>query len=265
MLESRLAIISEKLEKYGNVEVKQLSREFGVTEKTIRHDLTRMEKMGLLKRVHGGAVSNIKQAEDAYLNSNRMIALKSKELIARAAFDYIRQVGTFGQVLFIDAGTTNYEFARYLKNQPSTIITNDLLIASNLSTRDGAIHLTGGQLCNNVNKYLVGPDAIDMIQKHAASICFVGAGGISLKDGFMTQTNEDAAVKRAMISRSDFSICLADHLKFDRMSFVKYADISDYDLIITDMATEEQIKAYEAMGVKILVAGENIPARQNEN
>lgn len=260
MLERRVAIISEKLEKYGNVEVKQLSKEFGVTDKTIRHDLTKMEKMGLLKRVHGGAVSNIKRAEDAYLNRDRLIAHKSKELIARAAFDYVREIGTFGQTFFIDAGTTNYEFAKYLKNLPCTVITNDLLIASNLSTRDGATHLTGGQIYNNVNKYLSGPDALDMIGKHAASICFVGAGSIDLKDGFMTQTNEDAAVKRAMISRSKFTICLADHLKFDRTAFVKYADIHECDLIITDMATEEQIRAYEAVGVKILVAGESTQA-----
>lgn len=254
MFENRIAVISEKIEKYGNVEVKQLSKEFGVTEKTIRQDLARMEKMGLLKKVHGGAVSNIKQAEDAYQNRNRLIAHSSKALIARAAYDYVLKRGALGQVFFIDAGTTTYEFSRYLKNQPSTVITNDLLIASNLSPRDGFTHLTGGQICNNVNKFLVGSDAIDMIHKHSASICFVGTSAISPQEGFMTQTYEDAAVKRAMISRADFSICLTDHAKFGRSSFVKFAGFEEVDLIITDSASEEQIRAYRARGIDIMVA-----------
>lgn len=254
MLESRLAIISDNLEKNGNVEVRMLSRELGVTEKTIRQDLAKMEKMGLLKRVHGGAVSNVKPTEDAFQNSKRMIAHKSKELIAHAAFEYIRKVGTFGQVFFIDAGTTNYEFARYLKDRSCTVITNDLLIASNLSTREVSVHLTGGQICNYINKYLVGPDAVETIRKHVASICFIGASSISINNGFMTQTNDDAAVKRAMIANSNFRICLADHLKFDKVSFTKFADIDEYDLIITDTATEEQIKAFEEKGVKMIVA-----------
>jgi DeoR/GlpR family transcriptional regulator of sugar metabolism len=256
MFESRISVITDRLEKYGNVEVKQLCREFGVTEKTIRSDLSKMEKKGLLKRVHGGAVSNIKQAEDAYLNRDRMISLHSKELIAHLAFDYVSSLSAIGQVFFIDAGTTNYEFARTLRNMNHTIITNDLLIASKLSPMVGAVHITGGRIDNDINKYLVGPDAIEMINRHSANICFLGTSSFSISNGLMTHTNEDAEVKRAMMNHSGTIICLADHSKYETTSFVKYADISELDILITDQATAEEKEAFEKLGVKLISISE---------
>lgn len=255
MLEARLSLIAEKLEKNGNVEVRQLAKDLGVTEKTIRHDLIRMEKMGLLKRVHGGAVTNIKKAEDAYANRARTISLPSKERIARAAFEYIASFGLSGQVFYIDAGTTNYEFARYLKNSENIIITNDLLIASNLSVSNVTLHITGGRIFNNVNKYLVGSDALDMIGKHEASICFIGASSFGIKNGLMTLNNEDAEIKRSMICHSKKAIILADHTKLDQTSFVRFADIKDIDVIITDEMDENKIREFEEIGVHVIVAG----------
>ncbi len=257
MLEARLSLIAEKLEKNGNVEVRALAKDLGVTEKTIRHDLIRMEKMGLLKRVHGGAVSNIRKAEDAYVNRARTISLPSKERIARAAFDHISSFGLSGQVFYIDAGTTNYEFARYLKNSENIIITNDLLIASNLSVSDVTLHITGGRIFNNVNKYLVGSDALDMIRKHEASICFIGASSFGIENGLMTLNNEDAEIKRAMMEHSKTVIVLADHTKIDKTSFVRFADISEVDIIITDEMDEQHRKSFEGKGVRIVVAAKS--------
>mgnify|MGYP002856456427 CR=1 FL=1 len=257
MLESRVTRIAEKLEKNGNVEVRQLASELNVTEKTIRHDLIKMERMGLLKRVHGGAISNIRKAEDAYANQARTISLKAKERIAAKAFEYIRSVTSTGEVLYIDAGTTNYEFARYLKNTENIIITNDLLIASNLSTSSVTLHITGGRIFNNVNKYLVGSDALDMIAKHDASFCFVGASSIDAEKGLMTLNNEDAEIKKAMIAHSKTVICLADHTKFANTSFARFADTEKIDLIITDSIEEEYRKKIEEKGVKVLIADDD--------
>lgn len=252
MLESRISIISEKLEKFGNVEVKQLSQEFQVSEKTIRADLTKMEKMGLLKRVHGGAVSTMKKSEDAYFNKYRTVALEEKEWIARMAFDFVRDFGTTGKVFFIDAGTTNYEFSKYFGNMSNTIITNDLLIASRISSMDIPVHMTGGQINNDVNKYLVGPDALHMIKSHFADICFLGASSIGLKQGLMTQTNEDAEVKKAMIAQSKKIVCMVDSSKFEKTSFVKFADIQEIDIIITDQISKQQIDDLACIGVKVI-------------
>lgn len=254
MLETRISSIVEKLEKRGNVQVRDLAEQFGVTEKTIRHDLVKMEKMGLLKRVHGGAVSIIKQAEDAYSNSARTVSLQSKEVIARMAHQFFSQFGSTGEVFFIDAGTTNYEFARLLTNSSAIIITNDLLIASKLSTSSVSLHLTGGKLFNNVNKYLIGIDAINMINKHHASICFIGASSISLENGLMTLNNEDMEVKRAMISNSAKVVCLADHSKFDKKSFVKFADVEEIDIIITDKISESLLHQFEEKGIQVIAA-----------
>lgn len=256
MLESRQTIIIEKLEKYGNVEVKKLSQELGVTEKTIRQDLIRMENLGLLKRVHGGAVINVKQTSSYFSNNIRTSALPAKEKIARAAFDYLKNTGIEGLSIFLDAGTTTYELSRYLKNLSNlTIITNDLLILSNLSNLGNHLHSTGGTLSNNVNKYFVGVDALEMIHKHNASLCFIGASSLNANIGYMTHTNEDAQIKRAVLERSAISVCLVDHTKFNKNSFVKFADLNQIDVIITDDKTPiDTIKKFEEQNVKVIIA-----------
>lgn len=256
MQKNRLSKIMEKLEKTGNVEVKQLSYELQVTEKTIRQDLIELEKKGMLKRVHGGAVQNLDRTESAYSDTMRSLCLRDKECIARAAFEYIRNIDSNRTVYFIDAGTTTYEFARLLRNLPySTVITNDLLIASCLYSMVGNLHITGGSLYYNVNRYLVGPDAIHMINNHWMSICFVGASSINAERGFMTFTNEDAQIKQTAIARSETTICLADHTKFGRHSFVKFADFKDVDILITDSdAPADQIQAIKQQGVTVIIA-----------
>lgn len=257
MLETRLAKTLEKLEKHGNVEVKKLSEEFGVTEKTIRKDLNRMEEMELLKRVHGGAVLNIKRSEGSYTNNQvRNAYMRDKEQIAHAAFNYVRNAGADGHVLYLDASSTIYELSRYLKNLPHlTIITNDLNIVSNLNNMTSRLHVTGGTLTNDINRYFVGSDAVQMINNHQMSICFVGTSSLNANFGFMTHTNEDAQIKRAAISRSSTKICLTDHTKFNQVSFVKFAEAKDIDIIITDdKAPTEQIRAFEEQGVKVIIA-----------
>jgi len=257
MLETRQTAILEELERKGNVEVKKLSRMLNVTEKTIRLDLIRMEKDGLLKRVHGGAVVNIRDAEDVISNPLRIANISCKEAIAKAAYDYIRTLDESSPVIYIDAGTTTFEFARLLKNFPNlTVITNDLLVAAKLSNYDGHLSVTGGVLSNNVNRYLTGSDTVDTIRKHPTSLCLIGASSLDVETGLYTHTDNDASVKKAAMSMSRKVVCLADHTKFNKISFVRFADMSEIDVIITDHQTpKEQIRLLEEKGIEVIVAG----------
>ena len=124
---------------------------------------------------------------------------QSQGIDSQSSVHYYQHVAGEDQVVFIDAGTTNFEFARYLRNMPLTLITNDLLIVLKLSSLEGHLHVTGGKLANNVNRYLVGADAIEMISCHVLSMCFIEANSISAQNGFMTHTDEDAQVKRAVL------------------------------------------------------------------
>lgn len=217
-----------------------------------------MEKKGLLKRVHGGAVGINRQLEDAYASRSRIIGLKAKREIAKAVFIYYQHVAGEDQVVFIDAGTTNFEFARYLRNMPLTLITNDLMIVLKLSSLEGHLHVTGGKLANNVSRYLVGADAIKMISRQALSMYFIEANSISAQNGFMTHTDEDAQVKRAVLARSGKRICLADHTKFNRSSFVKYADMEQMDILITDTIDLGTRRQFSEAGLRVIAADKEI-------
>jgi len=244
------------LQNERSVRVKQLSLRFNVTEKTIRQDLIALEKKGYLQRIHGGAVIADKQAEISFSKQLHDSLNSGKELIAKAAYRFLTSLNSPGQIIFIDAGSTTEALAPYLKNTFHTIITNDLKIVSILSSMGGQVHCTGGELQSNFNLYFTGPDAIDMIRKHSATICFIGASSINSKTGFSTQTNADIEIKKAMIDNSKLRICLADHFKLNNISFAKFADFTDIDYLIIDEIDEEERNRFTDLGIRIISAQE---------
>lgn len=106
--------------------------------------------------------------------------------------------------------------------------------------------------------YLVGADAIEMIVRHAFSMCFIGANSISAQNGFMTYTDEDAQLKRADLARSGKRICLADHTKFNRSSFVKFAGMEQMDILITDTIDLGTWCQFSEAGLRVIAADEEI-------
>ncbi len=260
MKNNRTARILDRLEQDGSVKVKQLSEELEVTEKTIRQDLIQLEEQGFLKRVHGGAVQSLNEAYPGSGGRTPSLYLRSKKNIAVATVSYLlsNYLSVISVTLFIDAGTTTYEFARQLKGGiQCNIITNDLHIASALYPSMEEVNLTGGRLTQRGSSYLIGPDAIRMISDHWFTISVIGTSALNLERGLMTFTNEDAEIKKAALANSKVKICLADHSKFEAHSFVKFADLSDIDILVTDSETSpEQIRLMEEAGLEVIVAPE---------
>lgn len=238
------------------VKVKQLSLRFNVTEKTIREDLIVLEKKGYLQRTHGGAVIADKQAEISFSKELLNTTNSDKELIAKAAYKFFINLNIPSHIVFIDAGSTTETFAPYLKNTFHTIITNDLKIIGMLSSMGNQVHCTGGELQSNFNHYFTGPDALEMINKHSATVCFIGASSVNTKTAFSTQTNADVEIKKAMIRNSKIRVCLADRSKFDNISFAKFADFSDIDYLITDEISDQIKKEFNDLGIYVISAKE---------
>lgn len=125
--------ILDLLQTQGTVQVSELSELLSVTPKTIREDLEKLEEKGLLRRIHGGAVSRSDQADPMLpLQIPNTKRSKEKEAIAVHALRYIRQ----DDVIALDAGSTTLEIAKRLPNIPLTVLTNDLLIIRELMAKE---------------------------------------------------------------------------------------------------------------------------------
>lgn len=244
--------IIKLLHKDRFVKVSQLGRLFNVSEETIRRDLDKLEKDGLLKKLHGGAVpvdianvDNIKPIKER-IEEN----ISEKSVIARLAYDLIED----GDTLILDTGSTILHLARILDDKNVTVITNDISIAYELSQKDNInLIISGGNL--RPNSYtIIGPECEKAFATFNVNKLFLSTSGIKLQQGLTTSNNTDAFIKQRMIASADKTICLADHSKFGRVALVTFADLSDLDIIVTDSAVDSSYSdALNDMGVRIII------------
>ncbi len=252
MLVRRMQEISDKLEKYGSVDVKTLSKELGVSEKTIRQDLIKMEKMGILERVHGGAVLKVNSNSIFPIKERRQKHTEEKNRIAEAAEKYVED----GDIIILDTGTTTLALAKLIKNKKIIVITNDPLIVNEFLDSDNiTLYITGGRLKRDGTLTMIGPDAERMLKQYNANKLFLGTSSISFDQGLMTFSSAEAEVKRIMCRSAQEIICLADYTKFNKTAFVTFAGINELHTIITDSRiTEEDKELLIRLGIRVDIA-----------
>jgi DeoR family fructose operon transcriptional repressor len=223
-----------------------------VSPATIRNDLRELEFAGLLKRTHGGAISNKKASFELNSYQKEVENIDKKTAIGRAAAKYVQD----GDIIAIDTGTTMLEFTKAIAvNRNIKVVTNDLEIAVYLE-RFSEIDtiLTGGMVRRNFHS-TVGPIAVEVIKGLNVDRIFMAANGVHLTRGITAPNIDQAQVKQALVAAADEVILLADSSKLGKASFVKFADFSQVDLLITDDGVPEEIlEELGRMGVNVEIA-----------
>lgn len=251
----RLEQIMEILWREKSVDNQYLSEILNVTPKTIRLDLEKLEKSGLLKRVHGGAVLNKKQPTFFPAPAHRQNHLQEKAIIARKALSMLKP----DDVILLDDGSTTLELAKLLGAFPITVLTNDIYIINELMTKPNVrLYVIGGTLKRDGDSYVInGEESIQFIKRHHVGKLFLGASTVSIENGFMIFYYGDRATKRAFMAAADEIICMMDASKFSHTAFTEVAAADEVDTIITTYAlSETEAEKYRSMGVKIIFAEE---------
>ena len=249
--EQRKQRILDLLKENDSVRVTNLSRQFGVSEVTIRTDLEDMEKKGLLSRVHGGAVSSYKPYYSMNLNQRLETNQKAKVAIAERVAELIQPNDT----VMLNAGTTTLlVFRRFPANYNLSIVTNSISIALEASGNPNYnVILVGGSV-NTKYQFTYGNDAVRQLQKYHADKLILSVDGIDAHQGFTTYYNKEATVDVAMIEQSDCCIVAADHSKFGHSAFAKISDLSVADYIVTNGQLGQEIsEILHENGVTVLV------------
>ncbi len=232
-------MIIDRLSKDGAVAVSKLSLELGVTEETVRRDLEKLEGQELLVRTHGGAVPIDGSAFDLSLEKRKNTNSAEKEAIAKAAAEFVVQ----GDTLFLDASTTAFYMAKYLKKMRGiTVITNSVRIINELSGAEGVkLIAIGGEVNSNLS--FVGGVAEKMIEDcYFAGKVFFSSKGITASAGILESNEQECSVKRRMIKNAKTRYYLCDKSKIGKIGFVKLATVDEIDCFISDGRTDGELK-----------------------
>ncbi|GGV86014.1 DeoR/GlpR family DNA-binding transcription regulator [Streptomyces griseoloalbus] len=221
----------------GRVDVVSLAEEFQVTAETIRRDLKALDRAGLVRRVHGGAIPAGRLDFEPDLAERETTAADEKDRIAKAALAELPADGT----LIVDAGSTAARLAGSLPVELSlTVVTHSLPIAARLADHPGIqLHLVGGRVRHRT-RAAVDAWALRAYAEIRADVLFVAANGFSAEHGLTTPDLAEAAVKRAAMAAARRVVLLADSSKHGQEHFARFGDLSDVDLLITDSGLSPQ-------------------------
>ena len=234
--EDRRDEIAAELRRKGRVSVGRLAAAYDVTPETVRRDLIELEGRGEVRRVHGGAVALERlRVEPAVAERSEHMAPQKAAIAAAAAAQFPDDGGT----VLLDAGTTTGALLDLLPtDRRLTVVTNAVPHALALAAITTVTTIViGGRLrprtLANVDEF-----ALETVRNLQVDVAFLATNGISER-GCSTPDTAEAAVKRAMVGAADRVVLLADHSKFGKEHFVRFADLSDLDLVVTDDGVDD--------------------------
>lgn len=239
-IERKREILS-RLATDGKVIVAELSKEFGVTEETVRRDLEKLDSEGLAYKIYGGAVSRKSETLDLPYSVRVAVNVEEKEIIS----DLVSQFVKDGDRLMLDSSSTAIYIVKKLKSKKNlTIITNSVKILLELSDKpDFTVLCTGGSLKEG-SLSLTGSSAEKMISSYHVDFAICSCKGIDMTLGVTDSSEKDGQIKQAMFASADKTLLALDSGKFDNKSFVKLCDVKDLNMIVTNAAPTEAWQTY---------------------
>jgi DeoR family transcriptional regulator, fructose operon transcriptional repressor len=236
----------------GRVEVARLADRLAVTPETIRRDLTSLERRGLLRRVHGGAIPIERLGMEPAFATRDTVMTAEKDRIAKAALEELPDEGS----IILDAGSTTSRLAEALPtDRELTVVTNGLNIAVALAQRPNLTVLALGGRVRSRTLAAVDVWALEALRDTFVDVAFMATNGVSVERGLTTPDPTEAAVKRAMIGAARRTVLLADHTKVGSDHLTRFAELDEVDTLITDQGLDHELAGdIDTLGVRVVRA-----------
>jgi len=255
LAESRRRAIADRVRTAGSVTVGELEARFGVSSMTARRDLAELERQGVVRRTHGGAVlPGVSAHEDSFAQRVETDA-GPKAALAEAAVARVAP----GETIYLDSSSTSYYVARRLIDAALsvTVLTNSLpvmeLVAAQARPNVELIGI-GGSL-RRLTSSLVGPFAVYAVKANFADRLFLSVKGLA-QDRTLTDADPlEAEVKRTMIARASESVLLLDRSKLSVHGLSAIGPLSDVDGVIAHGVGRSDLARLRASGVPIHAIG----------
>ncbi|MBT2467065.1 DeoR/GlpR transcriptional regulator [Streptomyces sp. ISL-66] len=235
----------------GRVDVLSLAEQFQVTAETVRRDLKALDRAGLVRRVHGGAIPAGRLDFEPDLTEREATAADEKDRIAAAALAELPEGGS----IVLDAGSTVARLAAAIPVDIAlTVVTHALPVAARLADHTGIdLHLVGGRVRHRT-RAAVDAWALRAYAEIRADVLFLATNGFTADGGLTTPDLAEAAVKRAAMAAARRVVLLADSAKAGQEHFARFGSFEGVDLLITDSGLDPAQKAaIEAAGTEVVL------------
>ena len=252
LAETRRREITEALRSNGSVTVAELELRFGVSPMTARRDLDELERRGLVRRTHGGAVLPTTSAHVDSFARRMKVETEAKRRLAEEAVAMLAPRET----VFLDSSTTSYFVARKLieRGIAATVLTNSLPVMELIFNEGGPdVELIGiGGTLRRLTRSFVGPFAVRTVQGHFADRLFLSIKGLT-ETGTMTDADSlEAEVKRAMIPQAGESTLLVDHTKLVVRGLSVVASVSEVSNVLVHGVSTAETAPLLAAGASVV-------------
>jgi len=234
------------------VQVASLAERFGVSEVTIRRDLSALNGQSGLRRIRGGALLTPPDLHEATLQEREVVNRDEKARIGEAAAKFVLD----GDTIIISGGTTTAELAkRLVHHNDLLVITPTINIATLLAGAAGVTVLITGGILVGPEQTLAGHISEQALSTLHASKLFMGVNALDIDHGLTSAHPGEIGVDQAMLNAADRCIILADHTKLGRTSTCAFGSVSDVDVLITDQqAPAEFVAELRELGVEVVLA-----------
>jgi DeoR family deoxyribose operon repressor len=226
--------------------VTDLADKTDVSEVTVRRDLKRLEEEGLVFFAHGAASinpssENLRIGDKYFITQQQAVHQREKMVIGAKAATFVEPHDT----IVIDTGTTPYYLARALPaNYHLTVICVSLNVFIELHDRPDVNLIFAGGYYHSNTLMCESEEGIAMIRRHRASKAFLGATGIHEKMGVTSSNPWEQKTKRAIMESSLTNILLVDSTKFRVVQTSYFADVHEFDMLVTDTGIPGQYASY---------------------
>lgn len=247
-IERQRAIIAA-LSNRRSVKVAELAQLFGVAEETIRRDLDKLESEKKLVRSHGGAVASFENEQSHW--QREFVNQAEKSAIAREAIALIEP----GDTIILDASSTSWFVASRLPRIPLTVITNSIYVCMALEGRDHTKVINPGGILMDASMSFAGVATIQALHRYHAGTLFFSCRALDVKRGLSDMSEDQAAVRQAMLDISDRHVLLLDSTKWGVRALAKIGPVSMVQRIITDAAAPvADVEKLRSQGIEVVVA-----------
>ena len=233
--------ILAKLTLDGKVIVSELAKQYGVTEETIRRDLDKLEQEGLAKKTYGGAVKTDSLNVELPYMVRKQTNVDGKKYIAEIISNLIND----GDYILLDSSTTALFTVKSIFNKHNlTLITNSVeALLDTPAKNNWRVISTGGEFMQSSFAF-VGSRVEEVVANYHVDIAVISGKGIDMEKGVSDTSDLNARIKKAFIGSANKVILAMDSTKFDKISFVKFAEISDIHAVVTDKEPPEKWKNF---------------------
>ncbi|MDF2542853.1 MAG: DeoR family transcriptional regulator [Herbinix sp.] len=223
----RQQTILDLLAEHDTIYMEFLSDYLGISLSTLRRDLRELESFGKVSLLHGGGVQLNRKSTELSITAKLTMNKEAKNKIALKASTYVQD----NDVIFLDPSSTTLQMIPHLVNRNITVITNGIYHINQLAAHNISGIMIGGNIKQSTNS-CIGPLAEASLTQLNFNKCFLGSNGFSKKSGITNHDINEYTIKKIAMDKSSVSYFLLDSAKYNVVTMIKVASLSDPNIII---------------------------------